>query len=342
MKEKLWTTVSLERTSVDKLRPASPPKTNPWTARPSATVAVSQDWPSITPDFEKIDDESESSGATRKALHSFERGNHQKRDGNRIDTASTTNRERPAPPAPPATQTGDDSLWLRPLGADIVVRVAHETFQVHRSVVEPQSTWFRENLPAPDLNGTPIEVNLQVCHIPIGYTLRFMYTKRLEICRYDREHPRDLIHIPRSALLYIGATDLGVEAMQLHIVQLLRQTAHDLSVYLSTALANRKMNHQDILGAFDHLRNALEVAHSYCCQDDKLQLRLALAQILDTLLPFLIQHPEVLDLFSSDVWRKYSANISMDLFTVRQSRNVAPQALDEEAEVPFGDENDFQ
>lgn len=46
---------SLKRQCVERLRPASPPKINPWTTkRPAALLA--EDWPSITPDFENLRD----------------------------------------------------------------------------------------------------------------------------------------------------------------------------------------------------------------------------------------------------------------------------------------------
>lgn len=128
-----------------------------------------------------------------------------------------------------------------------------------------------------------------------------------------------MIHIPRSALLYIGAMDLGVEEMKTKILQILQQTAKDVAMYLQARHLVQAMSPQEVVDGVFHLRNALEVAYSSEHLTDMLPLRLALCQVLDTLLPFLIRHPVVMDLFSSEVWSKYAAAISTDLLAARNS-----------------------
>lgn len=48
-----------------------------------------------------------------------------------------------------------DSLWKHPFGADVVVHTDTMSFRVHRNIVEPESGWFRDNLPPPNLVRRP-------------------------------------------------------------------------------------------------------------------------------------------------------------------------------------------
>jgi hypothetical protein len=43
------------------------------------------------------------------------------------------------------------SLWRTPFGADVLVRTGNILIKVHRNIVVPQSGWFRDNLPPPNL-----------------------------------------------------------------------------------------------------------------------------------------------------------------------------------------------
>lgn len=139
----------------------------------------------------------------------------------------------------------------------------------------------------------------------------------LEICQYDRQNLRSIIHVPCSALLYVGAIDLQVEAMKHHLVRVLQHTAKDLARYLKTNFMNQAMDDTEVVTTVFHLKNALEVAYSHPSQAETLPLRLAVANILDTLFPFLIRHPVFLDLLSADFWKRYSVAISTDLMDVR-------------------------
>ncbi|GAB0139919.1 hypothetical protein EsHS_00000557 [Epichloe bromicola] len=313
--------------SIENLKPASPPKTNPWTTKRPATT-LSPDWPSITPDFASINGQSE-----RRDASTAKRGASTKHD---TTGSCSTDGKAPetSPPSRKALQAAapraGKSLWLRPFGADVFVRVGPEIYEVHRSIVEPQSIFFRQHLPPQrDLKEyIPIDVQLELCPKAVGNTLRFMYTQTLEICEYDRESPRDLIHIPRSVLLYIGAIDLGVDAMKTKILQILQQTAKDLAAYLQAGKFIQAMSPQEVVEGVIHLRNALEVAYSSEYFTDMLPLRLALCQLLDTLLPFLIRHPVVIDLFSSSVWKKHADVISTDLLAARNPEQQPARNVD--------------
>lgn len=142
----------------------------------------------------------------------------------------------------------------------------------------------------------------------------------LEILKYDREKFCDLICIPRSALLYVGAVDLGVEAMKDHIEKVLGQMSQDLACYLTKPSVNKKMEHEEVAAAVFHLRNALEVAYSHESQAETLCLRRGLASLLDILFPVLIPHPEFVNLLSDKVWKDHSEAISHDLVYARRAK----------------------
>ncbi|KAG5980579.1 hypothetical protein E4U55_003881 [Claviceps digitariae] len=305
--------------NIECLKPASPPKTNPWTTR-RPTADHFSDWPSITPDFAIINKPGKKNDAVPATDDAAAEQNQHSRwpsDGKISDTHPSSKRELQGP-TPPAGK----SLWLRPFGADVFVRVGSRIFEVHRSIVEPQSTFFQRHLPCRrHLNSwghDPIDIQLELHPEAVANTLRFMYTKTLEYCEYDRRNPRDWTHVPRSVLLYIAALDLGVEALKAEILRLLQQTAKDVALYLPAGIRAQPMTDQQVVDGVFHLHNALEAAYSSGHHlTDMSPLRLSLCQLLDTLLPFLIQYPVMIALFSSGVWEKYAAEISADILAAR-------------------------
>ncbi|KFG86986.1 hypothetical protein MANI_030360 [Metarhizium anisopliae] len=294
---------------MDHLRPASPPKTNPWVKRPSA-ASLAPEWPVCTPDFSQENEVPAQEKATSRSVKF-------------ICSADTKDSDAVSPSKKllqAAAPRACARLWLRPFGADVFVWAGREVFEVHRSIVESQSAWLRQNLPPANKKGSPSDVRLPFCPQVVGYALRFMYTENLEILEYDRENFCDLICIPRSALLYVGAVDLGVEAMKDHIEKVLGQMSQDLACYLTKTSVNKKMEHEEVAAAVFHLRNALEVAYSHESQAETLCLRRGLASLLDILFPVLIPHPEFVNLLSDKVWKDHSEAISHDLVYARRAK----------------------
>ncbi|KAK9439252.1 BTB/POZ fold protein [Metarhizium brunneum] len=294
---------------MDHLRPASPPKTNPWVKRPSA-ASLAPEWPVCTPDFSQENEVPAQEKATSRSVKF-------------ICSADTKDSDAVSPSKKllqAAAPRACTRLWLRPFGADVFVWAGREVFEVHRSIVESQSAWLRQNLPPANKKGTPSDLRLPFCPQVVGYALRFMYTESLEILEYDRENFCDLICIPRSALLYVGAVDLGVEAMKDHIEKVLGQMSQDLACYLTKTFVNKTMEHEEVAAAVFHLRNALEVAYSHESQAETLCLRRGLASLLDILFPVLIPHPEFVNLLSDKVWKDHSEAISHDLVYARRAK----------------------
>jgi hypothetical protein len=121
-------------------------------------------------------------------------------------------------------------------------------------------------------------------------------------------------------LLFVGAVDLGVEAMMDHIVRVLQQATQDLTTYLLKSFSGNTIDQDKVVKTVNHLGLAIEAAYAYESQEETGPLRLALASILDVLFPWLIQHEVFLDSLSGKIWRRYSASISADLIQVRQSQ----------------------
>ncbi|KAG6015600.1 hypothetical protein E4U54_003303 [Claviceps lovelessii] len=289
----------LKNPDMEQLKPASPPKTNPWTTR-RPTTTLSSDWPSINPDFDRINGQGNGNDETTvkdKPVRKQKQQCSRPSGGKGSDTFSPSEPKLQGPTPPPGK-----SLWLRPFGADIFVRAGSQIFEGH----------------------DPIDIQLELHPYAVANTLQFMYTKTLESCEYDRKVPRDWIHVPRSVLLYIAATGLGVEALKAQILQILRQTANDLVLYFQEGVLAQAMTEREVIDGVFHLHNALEAAYSSEHHlPDMLPLRLALGVLLDTLLPFLIQHPVMVALLSSAVWKKYAAEISSDVLAARNSEKCA-------------------
>ena len=140
----------------------------------------------------------------------------------------------------------------------------------------------------------------------------------LEPCEYDRHEPRDLIHVARCALLYIGAMDLQVDEMKTHIVQVLQQTTKDVASFMRRSSPSQALDHAEIEAATFHLEIALEVAYSHKSREATLPLRHALAILLDILFPLLLQNLRLPVLLSAEFWRQHSALISQDLIKIRE------------------------
>lgn len=129
------------------------------------------------------------------------------------------------------------------------------------------------------------------------------------------------MHIPRCALLYVGAVDLQVNDMTEEIIHILIRTANALSSHFNNGLEQRSMGHTQTVAAVFHLRNALEVAYSHESSTDMQPLRVVLTGVLDALLPFFIGQPVFIDMLSTNVWKKYSNAISADLIKAREARS---------------------
>jgi len=92
-------TRGLTKPSLEHLKPASPPKTNPWTTR-RPTTTLFPDWPSITPDFATVSgqgDKNEALPVKDEAAPKQNQHDSWPSDGKESDTSSSSRTELQQP-----------------------------------------------------------------------------------------------------------------------------------------------------------------------------------------------------------------------------------------------------
>ncbi|KAF5022744.1 hypothetical protein F66182_5207 [Fusarium sp. NRRL 66182] len=164
-------------------RPASPPKSNPWTSttthtpKPLADVFPPLPKPRAPWSLAKTHSPEISRASSLSPCES-QTNEYKAPDEPVVESASpssntsSTSRHIFEAAAPRATEY----LWKCPLGADVVVRTGKMFFRVHRNIVVPESDWFRDNLPPPNLDGTPVVVYMSFAPEAVAHCLRFIYT----------------------------------------------------------------------------------------------------------------------------------------------------------------------
>lgn len=134
------------------------------------------------------------------------------------------------------------------------------------------------------------------------------------MCNYDRKNPHNLVHVPRSALLYIGAMELGVEAMKARVLKVLQQTATDVELYQRERSDGPPLSQSQNV---EYLCDSLEVAYEHSHQAEMLPLRRVLARLLDILLPLFLAEPLAPDLVKSWIWERRHPDILADVLAAR-------------------------
>ncbi|GKU03761.1 hypothetical protein FLAG1_08281 [Fusarium langsethiae] len=165
------------------LRPASPPKSNPWSSikKTTATSLASMFPPLPKPQSPWSPGKMLTAEASREPSISLSEswlGDDiaqpalSNRSFSPVSNSSSTTRQLFEAAAPRAIE----NLWKTPFGADVLVRTGNMLLKVHRNIVVPQSGWFRDNLPPPNLDGTPVTVDLTFAPESVAHCLRFIYT----------------------------------------------------------------------------------------------------------------------------------------------------------------------
>ncbi|KAI9171608.1 hypothetical protein HJFPF1_01094 [Paramyrothecium foliicola] len=249
----------LKSTNKVELKPASPPKINPWHRhRTNAEdVIQEQSFPPLSPPFEtppkslpicNEDAESQDSAHSCSTPLSPEVqvGSRKGETAETASSTSTSSRKLFEEAAPRAGET----LWTHPFGADVLVHADSTIFQVHR----------------------------------------------VEICEHNELHALNIIHIPRCVLGYLAAVWLRVDQMMFQLVKTVEKTAIELGEYLRTKLRNSRMSEGEAGNFMIHLHNALEVAYGEPQQKLMEPMRMALASLLDTCILFVLQQPNSAEL----------------------------------------------
>ncbi|PHH64161.1 hypothetical protein CDD81_4908 [Ophiocordyceps australis] len=234
----------------------------------------------------------------------------------------TSSREIFQAAAPRAAQ----SLWHHPFGADVLVHCLGKALRVHRSIIAPQAGWLRDNLPPPNKDGTAVDAVFPGSDMMFSHSLRFMYTSTIEICEPDETRLHDICYVARSALFYVFAVDIRAHTIAAYLLDTLDACSERWKGYVDAHFHDGGLSTGDCCMFAFHMANALSVAYGYLRSDLIAPLRLALAGLLNVVLPLMVQQPPVIDLLSSSTWRRYSTAVTRDLNRHRRSEPCTLQS----------------
>ncbi|KAF4436261.1 hypothetical protein FACUT_6653 [Fusarium acutatum] len=294
-----------EKDAAPSLRPASPPKSNPWAPakkpRVNPTAGMFPPLPKPQAPWSPVKTPTAISGAFGPGSTSPS------------SITSTSSRHIFEAAAPRATS----NLWNCPFGADVVVRSGNLSFRVHRNIVVPQSGWFRDNLPPPNVDGTPVVVTVGFAPETVAHCLRFIYTDKVEICDIDIQKPWNAAHIPCCVLAYTTAVYLRMAKMTCHLLRVVENTSSELGALIRRDHISQKLDCSQWVQFSWHYQRALDIIVRGQPQKLMVPMRLAMASILDAVLFWVVRHP----LFASDLktpWQKILENSMHDIAEYKQ------------------------
>ncbi|KPM45486.1 hypothetical protein AK830_g1038 [Neonectria ditissima] len=305
------TAASRKAEASKKLRPASPPTTSPWARRQATTVACDEfpPLPNASRSAVVAQDEASSSSPSSSASSFPQTGDVSQvaLTTRSVSTCSDASRHILEAAAPRATE----KLWERPFGADVVVHTGTMTFRVHRNIVEPESGWFRDNLPPPNPDGSPVKVHLNCAAEAAAHCLRFMYTGRTEICEPDLNHPWNVFHLPRCVLGYCAAVFLRVSRMAAHLLQIVEKTSTELGTMVTTHYLHKTLDDSEWMEFSWNYQNALDILYHQGPHTLMMPMRLAMAGIFDATLFWLAQQPVFMHLLRT-TWQRCLYTLLLD------------------------------
>ncbi|KAM6539030.1 hypothetical protein FALCPG4_000872 [Fusarium falciforme] len=330
-----------------KLRPASPPKSNPWSvANKRAAKPTADKFPPL-PKLQMA----LSSVATSTT------GRSRKSSTSSFETQSRDEVALVAAPGSPSSNTSSTSrlileaaasratanLWKSPFGADVVVRAGTMEFRVHRNIVAPESGWFHDHLPPPNTDGTPVEIHMDLAPEAVGHCLRFIYTRgefcqfdtpqsepttdeviEIEICEYNHEDPWKTIHLPRCVLGYCAAVNLRVPKMISYLLRIVEDTSVQLGRVVRAEYLHRPLGCSEWNQFSWYYQAALDILAWERSKKLMRPMRLALASVLDAILFWLMRQPLFVSVLQT-TWHKVLRASVMDIAEYRQlTRDANP------------------
>ncbi|PTB71184.1 hypothetical protein M440DRAFT_1406722 [Trichoderma longibrachiatum ATCC 18648] len=328
------------------LRPASPPRQNPW-HRHSAAPAVADDktsskspqkplaeeeFPELKTGDSAADDPLPSEEAQRDPSPSC---NVSKSSCSTNETHSDETRSAMSRLSTPtrlileeAADQAAKILWRHPFGSNVYLYVESSVFQLHRDILMRHSGWFRDKLPPPNQDGSPIEIHLPHAVGAVQPCLFFMYTKNLDICERSICQPLNFIHIPRCVLAYCAAVNFQIPTMASRILGILEETARDLAGYLNSYFIYREMDFKTSKSMAFYFVSSLDILYSEPLFELMKPIRQALAGILDALLPSLLRQPYFPEMLCMPGWKRWSAAIAADQVEYRAALGRGPSATE--------------
>ncbi|UKZ79216.1 hypothetical protein TrVFT333_006966 [Trichoderma virens FT-333] len=343
------------------LKPASPPKTNPWNRRPTPAASDHQDStksvPLATEEFPELSSSGGATGTAAGEKAEVETGaeaeiqaaplcDESKSSSSTTESQSEESRSGVSRLSTPtrlileeAADQAAKILWRHPFGSNVYLYVESSVFQLHRDILTRRSGWFRNKLPPPNQDGSPIEIHLPHAIGAVQPCLFFMYTKNLDICERDVNQPLNFIHLPRCVLAYCAAVNFQIPAMASRILSILEDTTKDVSKYLNTYYIYKEMDCKTSRSIAAHFINSLDILYSEPLFELMKPMRHALAGLLDALLPSLLRQPYFPELLSMPSWKRWSAAIAADQVEYRTAighyrsptESILPSELELEA-----------
>ncbi|KAL7904352.1 hypothetical protein GGI35DRAFT_463330 [Trichoderma velutinum] len=308
------------------LKPASPPKTNPWNrvSIPAASdhddstktqPLADEEFPELSTSAGTADTATSETAETqasplcdvsKSSCSTNETQSDESMSGvSRVSTPTRLILEEEADQAAKI-------LWRHPFGSNVYLYVEKSVFQLHRDILTRRSGWFRNKLPPPNQDGSPIEIHLPHAIGAVQPCLYFMYTKNLDICERDLKQPLNFIHIPRCVLAYCAAVNFQIPAMASRILSILEDTSKDLATYLNTYYIYKEMDYKTSRSIANYFINSIDILYSEPLFELMKPMRHALAGLLDALLPSLLRQPYFPEMLCMPSWKRWSAAIAAD------------------------------
>ncbi|KAL7928098.1 hypothetical protein V8C35DRAFT_318948 [Trichoderma chlorosporum] len=335
------------------LKPASPPKTNPWNRKLAPAAPDHQDSTKSVPLATEEFPELSASGVATEPAASEKAEVHASPPFDVSKSSCSTNEtqseesvsgvSRISTPTRLILEEAADQaakiLWRHPFGSNVHLFVEGSMFQLHRDILTRRSGWFRDRLPPPNQDGSPIEIHLPHAIGAVQPCLYFMYTKNLDICERDLKQPLNFIHIPRCVLAYCAAVNFQIPAMASRILSILEDTAKDLATYLNAYYICKEMDYNTSRSIATYFTNSIDILYSEPLFELMKPMRHALAGLLDALLPSLLRQPYFPEILSMPSWKRWSAAIAADQVEYRTAlghyrpatESILPNELELEA-----------
>ncbi|SPJ78023.1 uncharacterized protein FTOL_06412 [Fusarium torulosum] len=280
------------------LRPASPPRLNPWASakKPVASPLADVFPPLPKPHGLRSPATTPTSGVSRtsslpptisRSADDTEPAKNTLGSASPSSNASSSSRRIFEAAAPRAVE----KLWRYPFGADLVVLSGDRIFRVHRNLVIPQSGWFRDNLPPPNLDGTPVEVRVALDFQSLGHCLRYIYTGRIEICEYQPERAWKSQQIPCCVLAYSAAVFLRMASLASYILRNVETASVELGNLIQGEYLHRSLNCSQWVQFSWHYQRALDIVLRQQPRKLMMPMRLAMASILDAVIFWVVRQP---------------------------------------------------
>ncbi|KAF5660959.1 hypothetical protein FHETE_8624 [Fusarium heterosporum] len=285
-------------TESSSLRPASPPRSNPWnSAKKPAASPLNGMFPPL-PKLQALRSpiETSTTGVSRTSLLPPELSRSVDDTAPPSTTIGSTSPSSNASSSSrhifeAAAPRAAENLWKCPFGADVV-------------------------------DGTPVVVHMRGPPETVAHCLRYMYTGTIDICEYDSHRPWKSLQIPRCALAYTVAVYLRMARLASHLLREVENTAVELGTLIQGEYLRQNLDCAQWVQFSWHFENALELILQEKPDQLMMPMKLAMASILDAIIFWVVKQP----LFNSELrssWRRIMQKSLRDIAEYKQLQRNA-------------------